>query len=137
MTATAAEVAEIRRIVNEPTETTYDDDLIEDIIEKYPLTDARGEDPFIESQTTPGTLYDNPDWIATYDLNAAAADIWAEKASILSQDYDFQADGGKFSRSQAYDQAMAQSRYYRARRSIGTITQSPRPLLDASEDLTN
>ena len=137
MTATAAEVARVRRMVNEPTETVYDDDLIEELIEMYPLTDARGEDPFIESQTTPGTLDDNPDWIATYDLNAAAADIWAEKASVLSQDYDFQADGGKYSRSQAYDQAMRQSRYYRARRSIGTITQSPRPLLDASEDLTN
>lgn len=137
MTATAAQIAKVRRMVNEPTETTYDDDTVEEYIEEYPLTDARGEVPYIESTTTPGTLDENPDWIATYDLNAAAADIWGEKASILSQDYDFAADGAKYTRSQAYEQAMKQARYYRARRSVTTITQFPQPLLDASEDLTN
>jgi hypothetical protein len=137
MTATAAQIAKVRRMVNEPTETTYDDETIQEYIETYPLTDARGEVPLIESTTTPGTLDENEDWIATYDLAAAAADIWGEKAAVLSQDYDFDADGAKYTRSQAYEQAMKQARYYRARRSVGTITQSPQPLLDASEDLTN
>lgn len=137
MAATATQIARIRRMTNEPTETTYDDDAITEYIEYYPLVDARGQPPTIESTTTPGTLDENPDWIATYDLNAAAADIWAEKSSILSQDFDYSADGGQYARSQAYEQAMKQSRYYRARRSMTTITQSPVPVYDTTEDLTN
>ncbi len=67
----------------------------------------------------------NPDWTATYDLHAAAADIWEEKAAILSADYDFTADGATLARSQAYEQAMKQARYHRSRRSPKTITQIP------------
>lgn len=137
MAATATQVARIRRMTNEPTEATYDDDAITEYIEYYPLVDARGQSPLIESTTTAGALDENPDWIATYDLNAAAADIWSEKSSILSQDYDFSADGGNYTRSQAYEQAMKQARYYRARRSVSTITQSPQPIYDTIEDLTN
>jgi len=133
MAATAAQVARIRRMTNEPTETVYDDDLVEDYIEAYPLVDARGEVPWVESTTTPGTLEENPDWTATYDLAAAAADIWAEKASSLAGDFDFAADGGNYSRSQAYEQAMKSSRYWRARRSPVTMTMVPIPLAQGTE----
>ena len=133
MAATAAQVARIRRMTNEPTETVYDDDLVTDYIEAYPLVDARGEVPWVESTTTPGTLEENPDWTATYDLAAAAADIWAEKASSLAGDYDFAADGGNYSRSQAYEQAMKSSRYWRARRSAVTMTMVPVPLAQGTE----
>lgn len=137
MTASAEQVAKVRRMTNEPSATSdYSDDDLEGYIEAYPLVDARGESPFIESETTPGTLEENPDWTATYDLSAAASDIWAEKAAILSQDYDFEADGGSYSRSQAYEQAMKQSRYWRSRRSVKTITQRPEPLMQGSEEAT-
>lgn len=136
MAATAAQILRVRRMVNEPTAVDYDDDLITDFIEEYPLVDARGEDPWIESTTTPGTLEENPDWTATYDLNSAAADIWAEKAAPLAGDYNFSADGARYDRSAAYEQAMKQSRYYRARRSIRTITQFPEPLAQGTEALT-
>ena len=135
MAATAAQVARIRRMVNEPTETDYDDDLVEDYIERYPLVDARGEDPWVESTTTPGTLEENDDWTATYDLAAAAADIWSEKAAALAGDFDFSADGGNYSRSQAYEQYMKQSRYWRARRSAVTMTMVPVPLAQGTEEL--
>lgn len=138
MAATADQIARVRRMVGEPTEADYSDALITEYIERYPLVDARGEDPLIESTTTPGTLEENPDWTATYDLNAAAADIWAEKAAPLAGDYNFSADGARYDRSSAYEQAMKQSRYYRARRSVKTITQqtTPKPAVDDS-DLTN
>jgi len=128
MAATAAQIAQIRRMVNEPTVADYSDALVTEYIERYPLVDARGEDPWVESTTVPGSLEENDDWTATYDLAAAAADIWAEKASSLAGDFDFNADGGSYSRSQAYEQFMKQSRYWRARRSIQTITLAPAPL---------
>jgi hypothetical protein len=129
----AALLPRLRRITAEPTTTTFSDETLEEIIGLYPLEDARGESPWIESETTPGTLEENPDWTPTYDLNAAAADIWAEKAAVLAQDFDFAADGGNYSRSQAYEQAMKQSRYYRSRRSVRTITQRPEPLNEGVE----
>ena len=137
MAATAAQIARIRRITNEPTEVTYDDDLVTDYIEAYPLVDARGEVPWVESTTTPGSLEENPDWTATYDLAAAAADIWAEKASALAGDYDFSADGGNYRRSQAFEQYMKAHRYWRSRRSVKTITMVPVPLAQGTELLSD
>ena len=81
----------------------------------------------------PLELYEeNPDWTPTYDLNAAAADIWVEKAGVFAGDFDFAADGASYTRSQAYEQAMKQARHFSARRSHKTMTMqsSPkRPLL--------
>lgn len=123
MSATAAQIARLRRMVNEPDDTTYDDDAIQEYIERYPLLDERGEEPYTwDASTEPPTQEDNDSWIPTYDLNAAAADIWQEKAAIVAQDFDFKADGGQHSRSQVYEQYMAQARYYRSRRSAKTMT---------------
>lgn len=134
MAATAAQIAQIRRMVVEPTAETYTDELIQGFIEVYPLLDVLGTEPFqIDYTTTPPTLIEQVGWIPTYDLNAAAAAIWEEKASVLSQDFDFQADGGSYSRSQAYEQAMKQARYYRARRAPGTIQMMAFPRKQPSE----
>lgn len=122
-------------MTGEPDSTTYADADIQAYIEAHPLEDARGEGPWVESETTPGTLEENPDWTATYDLNAAAADIWEEKAAVLAGDYDYQADGGSYSRSQAYDQAMRQARHFRSRRSIKTIALRPEPLAQGTEEV--
>jgi hypothetical protein len=128
MTATAAQIQQLRRMINEPTAATYSDDELQATIERYPALDERGEQPYDWFvNTTPPTKRVNPDWLATYDLNAAAADLWSEKAAVLSQDYDFQADGGSYTRSQAYEQAMKQSRYFGARRKPTTVTLYPAP----------
>lgn len=128
MSATAAMIARLRRMVNESGTDTYTDEDLAVYIETYPLIDERGEAPF-EWDTTdsPPSKDWNEDWLPTYDLNAAAADIWQEKAAAPAGDYDFSADGGSYSRSQAYEQAMKQARYYRARRSPGTFTLRPEP----------
>ena len=122
MTATADQIAKLRRMIAEPTTTVYSDSALADYIEAYPVTDANGEDPtYLDHTTTPPTITVNADWIATYDLNAAAAEIWDEKAADLSDKYNFSADGGRYDRSQAYMQACAMAAKYRGR----SVAKSP------------
>ena len=140
MTATAAMILQVRGWTNEPDDTTYDDDAIGVFIERYPLLDERGELPYTWDTTTqPPTQEDNDDWIDTYDLHAAAADIWQEKAAIVAVDFDFSADGGNYSRSQVVAQFERQARYHGARRRPGTITlhKSPKEASVLDEDLSN
>jgi hypothetical protein len=128
MAASAAQIARVRRMANEPTTTTYSDDDLAEAIERYPLVDALGRPPYRTSQTTPPELEANPYWTATYDLSAAASDIWEEKAAVASQDFDFQSAHDRFEQSQVYEQAMKQARHFRARRSWKTVSQRPEPI---------
>ena len=117
MAATAAMAAKLRKMVDEPLETTYDDDLIDDYIETYPLIDFVGTSPQeVDFSTTPPTISERDEWIPTYDLNAAAADIWEEKAAAIADEFDFSADGGRYDRSNKYEQYMSKSRYHSSRR---------------------
>lgn len=125
LTTTTAQIQQVRRMTGEPTSATYDDTAIATYITAYPLMDENGESPRVPSDTQPGVMMTNPDWTATYDLNAAAADIWEEKAAVLAQDFDFSADNASYSRSQAYEQAMKMASRYRSRRSPKTITLVP------------
>ena len=121
MTATAAQIAQVRRMVAEPTATTYTDAMLSATIERYPRLDEQGEEPFTLSSATPPVHVANSEWMPTYDLNAAAADVWEEKAGAVAALYDFSADGGNYSRSQAYEQMMKQARTYRSRRTPTTM----------------
>lgn len=109
MSASASDIARLRRMVAEPTNTTYTDTLLGEAILRYPLPDADGH------------MTDSDLWVATYDLNAAAAEIWQEKAAALVGRADFSADGGSYSDSQLVEQAERQARYYLSRRSAYTI----------------
>jgi len=138
MTATVEEIGRLRRMVSEPGADTYSDSELQGYIQRYPVVDGRGESPWVESTTTPGTLALNDDWTATYDLNAAAADVWSEKAGLAAANYDFETQGQGFSRSQAYEQAIGQARYYRSRRNAQTRRMRPEPRdTEMSEDLSN
>ena len=100
------------------------------MIGAYPLVDLNGVDWYTVDYTTVPPHQDaNTYWMPTYDLNAAAADVWSEKGSALAIKFDFGADGSNYTLSQQYQQALSQARYYRARRSMKTIRQtvSPRP----------
>jgi hypothetical protein len=122
MTATAAMILQVRGWANEPDDTTYDDDAITVFIERYPLIDERGELPYTwDTSDEPPSQDPNDDWIDTYDLHAAAADIWTEKATVVAGDFDFQADGGNYSRNQVYQAFMGLARYHAARRKPGNI----------------
>lgn len=137
MTATVEQIVRLRRMTGETTDNTYTDGDISEIIERYPLLDGLGRSPLIESDDDPSVLEENPDWEATYDLNAAAADIWAEKASALATEFDFSAGGQSFQRSQAHAMCMRQSAYYRSRRSASSVRLQPTPKPDEDDDLTN
>jgi len=128
MTATADQIAELRRKVGEPTYDNYSDAVLQEYIERYPLVDAVGEAPYIDDD---GVLEENDSWTPTYDLNAAASAIWSEKAGAMASAYDFSADGASYHRSQAFEQAQKQARYFSSRRSIKTITLRPEPKLSS------
>lgn len=122
MAATNAQIAEVRRMVAEPDSATYLHDVLARYIERYPVVDERGEAPYTwDTATTPPTQETNDDWVATYDLRRAAADVWEEKAAALAGNYDFQVEGRRFSRAQTYEQAMKMARYYRSRRTLKTL----------------
>ena len=136
MSATAAQIAQLRRMVNEPLTTTYSDATLTTYIETYPMIDARGEHPFTWNLTAvPPAKLDNPEWIDTYDLCAAAANVWEEKAAAVVGSFDFTADGASYSRSQVYEQYMKMARSSASRRSPRTITMRPWPE-EVNEDLT-
>ena len=124
MAATAAQIAQVRRMAGVAVDDeTYTDSLVTSYIERYPLLDERGEAPYTWDTTTePPTQEDNDDWVATYDLHAAAADILEERAVELAGNFDFTADGATYHRSQAYEALMKQARFHRARRAPGSIT---------------
>lgn len=122
MTATAQQIQSVRRMTNERTDANYANEDIQAAIEKYPLVDANGFSP------------DQDNWTATYDLNAAAADIWEEKASARTERFDFSADGASYDRSQTYEMAMKQARYYRSKRSPATIQLESTPKMDELEE---
>lgn len=117
MTVTADEILRLRRMVAEPATTTYSDAALTEVIERYPIPDIHHHmpDPYIVG------LID--DWLPTYDLNAAAAEIWQEKVAALQGTTDFSADGGNYSDGQKYDHAMQQVRFYLSRRSAHTVKQ--------------
>lgn len=136
MTVTAAQLSQFRRMIAEPTTTTYSDALLTTYIETYPLMDERGELPYRWDTTTePPTKTDNDTWIYTYDLHSAAADIWEEKASLWIEKYNFSADGGRYDRNQVYDGMMAKVRYHRARRAIKSIRLIQSPEEDRDFDM--
>jgi hypothetical protein len=104
------DISKLRRMIAEPTTTTYSDSLLGDYIAKYPLTDSEGYEP------------DDTNWEPTYDLNRAASDIWYEKAMLYVGDYQFSADGSTFNRQQVYDQCMRAASRFAALSAPTTLT---------------
>ncbi len=62
----------------------------------------------------------------SYDLNAAAADIWRQKASHYALAYNFSTDSHRLERSKLIEQCLKMAEYYesRARLSTTTLTRS-------------
>lgn len=127
MTATAAMIAQVRRMVAETSTATYTDQAIQEIIEQHPLLDELGRDPNLWQLLSPPVPYPNPAWMPTYDLNAAAADIWEQKAGTVAPDFDLNADGASLSRSQIFQQYMELSKHFRSRSSIRTARMVKKP----------
>jgi len=135
MTATAAQISQVRRMTAEPTTSPYTDALIQGFIEAHPLMDELGRAPYYwqANGSSAPTKTANTDWIVTYDLNAAAADIWDEKAASVAALFDFHADGGVYTRSQTYEQARKMALFYRSRASIKLVKMRPAPIQNNRE----
>ncbi len=110
-----ADLTRIRRMVAESGTATYTDATLVTLIAAYPVLDVAGETPRLSSGSV------NTDWTATYDLASAAADIWSEKAANISDEFDFDADGAAFKRSQAVEQYLKQAAIWRSRRTARSI----------------
>lgn len=136
MAATDAQKSELRRMCNlVESDTTYTATLLATFIERYPLLDERGEEPYTwDTSTSPPTQDANEDWIATYDLHAAAADVWQERAAALVDQFDFSDGNAKFNLKQKRDAYMERVRYHGARRRPGTIRQFVEPKIDWQSD---
>ena len=111
MAATAEQIAELRRMVAEPTETTYSDTVLGDLIARNPTYDIEGKAP------------DEDEWVDTYDLNRTASGIWIEKSAALAANYSFSADGGSFSRSEAHAHAVKMAGMYAAKSAPKVVRQ--------------
>ena len=115
MTVSADDLSDLRRLVNEPTQTPYSDAILTRYLGRYPTVDDNGMESGEDG------------WVAGYDFHAAASDIWTEKASLVQMYYDFQADGGRYSQSQLYEMAMDKSRYHAARRKVTSKSTFKKP----------
>ena len=122
MAATAAQLATLKRYTNEDgAGDVYTDVLLTSILESYPVSDADGNEP------------DESDWTATYDLHAAAAQIWGEKATAHACKVDANMPGGgSYRNSQLLENAQRLEKYHNARaRARGTrFTAYPKPTED-------
>jgi hypothetical protein len=128
MTATAAMRAELRRMIDEPTTTTYSDNLLDDYIERYPMMDERGVEPYYyDTSTSPPTQVAVSAWYPSYDLHAAAADIWAEKASGHAEDFAIPTIEGTYQVDSRFEQYQRKVRFHLSRRRVKNTRLIPSP----------
>lgn len=127
---TDAQIEQMRRMVAELSEDMYSDETLVAYIEKYPHLDEQGEEPYTLSSDSPPVQEVNDSWIPTYDLHAAAADVWEEKAGTRVDKTDFKADGGDYSESQKFQNCMSMCRFHRSRRMPSSMRMQQYPVED-------
>lgn len=123
MTATAALIARLRRMISEPTDAApYDDAALSEVIERYPMVDERGVSPYYyDTSTDPPTQVAVIGWYPVYDLAGAAAELWNEKAAAEAVNTDELHEGRSYRYSQTYAQYLKQAQFWAARRSARTV----------------
>lgn len=123
----ASDITRFRGMIAESGTATYSDSALRTIIAGYPLPDIAGEWPYLTSGSV------NTDWVSTYDLAAAASEVWTEKANAVSDNFDFTADGATYHKEQQYKHRLSQARYYAARRAPGSHTAQVYPTEPATQ----
>jgi len=109
-------------MVAEPSQATYSDTVLAELIARNPTYDIAGKRP------------DEDDWTETYDLNRTASAIWIEKASSLASKFNFSADGGSFNRSEAHAHAIKMAGLY-ASKSAPIVVRQKTGLKPVTESL--
>jgi hypothetical protein len=104
----------------ETTSTSYRDTDLQQYIATYPIINPDACPAQILGYVTRNGI-DQP--VVTYDLHAAAADIWQEKQAslIASGSWDVSGPGGGFQKSQEEEQHEKQVAYHLARRHAQSI----------------
>ena len=105
MALSATELARLTRMVGESQKETADRELtaadLQDIADEVgQMFDADGNTPADSA------------YVDTYDLYRTAAECWRTKAGMVSEQFDFEAEGGSFSRSQKFRNYLAQASRY-------------------------
>lgn len=105
MPLSASELARLGRMAGEShkaaADRLVDDTDLQDIADEVAqVVDSAGLEP------------DEAGYTETYDLYMAAAETWRQKAGIVAEQFDFESEGGVFSRSQAYEMYMKQATRY-------------------------
>ena len=116
-------IDQLRRLVAESTQDTYDDAALSAVLQRYPLPDTTGLAP-------DATL-----WAGSWDVYRAAGDVWDEKAAAVVGNYDFSADGGDYKRSQAHSQMLAMARRFRSMRQASALVLQAQPRPDNAPGL--
>ena len=100
MTITVLDIEQVRRMVAEPTQTTYTDVIISGYLTEF-----------------------------SEDKYAVAGEIWGEKASSLQATmYDFSADTASYKLSQVIDNAEKKAKYYNSKRKPTTSVWTKDPV---------
>lgn len=130
-------IRDVRRYAAELTATTYEDEHIEEIIKRYSLPDRRGSnaDYLSTFPLSAAPVYtQNPNWVATYDLHAAAAAIWEEKAAEAAAcAMDFRTEGVTVNKSQKFAAYMRMASYHKARRMARAVRMTPENRIENRE----
>lgn len=123
MAQSSSTIARLRRMTGRAADdATWTTELLTETIEQYPVADEHGRDP------------DHYAWEATYDLNAAAAEVWDAVVAELAGLFDFSADGGSFSQRQQYENAKERAAYYKAHRKSRSVkVRSSRPYVQNTD----
>lgn len=105
MALSATDLDRLKMMAGEAHKTTraLDDDDLQFIADNY----AKIRDDDDNAPTDSG-------YTDTYDLYVAAAEAWRMKAGQFAEAFDFEAEGGVFSRSQKYVNALSQAKRYAA-----------------------
>jgi len=110
------DIKRLRIMVAESSESVYTNSDLEDRIEATACTDVNGKDP------------DDDDWVATYNIFKVASEIFLEKAANVADEFDFNADGGSFNRSQKQQMYLRQASYYESRSKALSLQMLQTPL---------
>ena len=73
----------------------------------YFTADTRGSSYFLTGQT--------------YDMNAAAADVWTQKASHFAEAYNFSTDNHNLQRGQVIEHCLTMARYYQSGMAVQSV----------------
>ena len=104
------DIARLRRMVDEPDSTTYTVADLVCYLMRHAKKDIHGEMPM--QAASAGGVELNDDWVTSFDLNAAAGDIWEEKAAVEAAGTDFVSGRSRHMLSQKHKNMMARARRF-------------------------